>query len=255
MIGVVIGHRIVRLASVGSTMDAAADLAATGASDGCVVVATEQTAGRGRAGRTWQAPAGSALFCSIVLRPPVAHTRLSLLPLVAGERVASVIEQAAGLPCRLKWPNDVWLNGEGRKVAGLLMTARSSNRHLEHAILGIGINVNAAPADLPPGATSMAAEAGHDFDLDRLLDTLLTALDRRYQCFLREPDGDWLAGWRARAALIDEPVTVTVGRQHQEGIMRGVDDDGALLLETCEGLTRIVAGDLVRGPVRIDRRV
>lgn len=249
-----IGHRIVRLASAGSTMDEAARLATAGAADGSVVVASAQTAGRGRAGRAWHAPAGTALFCSIVLRPTVPHARLSLLPLIAGERVATVIEQMAGLPCRLKWPNDVWLNGDGRKVAGLLMTARTATDSVEQAILGIGINVNSAIADLPPGATSMASEAGRLFDLDALLTDLLTALDTSYHAFLAAPNDDWLAGWRARAVYLDEPVSITIDDRRQTGIMRGVDDDGALLLETVGGdLTRIVAGDLVRGPVASGR--
>lgn len=252
----VVGRRLVRLGRVDSTMAVAARLAAAGEPEGTVVVAEEQTAGRGRAGRAWRAPAGTAILCSVLLRPPVAPARLGVLPLVAGVAVAEAIEAVAGLPCRLKWPNDVWLGAPeagamGRKAAGVLVEARSGAAGVEHAIVGIGLNVAIAPADLEPGATSLAAEAGRPFDLETVLDRLLARLDAAYLAFVAADGAPSLDGWRARAALLDEPVAIEIDGRRRAGIMRSVADDGALLLVRDGGaVERVVAGDLVRGPVR-----
>src|SRR5829696_8956900 len=119
------GWLIHRFDSVASTMDVASQLARFGARERTAVVSREQTAGRGRGGRPWQAAAGSALFITLILRPPVAVHRLSTLPLIAGVAVAEVIEHVTGSAALLKWPNDVWLETDDAtaKVAGILMTS------------------------------------------------------------------------------------------------------------------------------------
>ena len=253
MTGRVVGRRVIRMGTVGSTMDEVISLAAAGEPEGTVVVADEQTAGRGRAGRPWRAPAGTALLCSVLLRPAVRPEQLAVLPLVVGVAVAEAIEDATGLLCRLKWPNDVWLGdgATGGKVAGVLLTARSRSAEVEHAVAGIGINVTADPADLPAGATSLLAEASCAVDIETMLGHLLTRLDAGYRAFLAAAGAPSLDAWRDRAALLGESVTVDVEGRGRTGVMRGVDDGGALLLERANGvLERIVAGTLVRGPVR-----
>ena len=105
----IIGRRIVRLDNVSSTMEVAARLGDAGEPEGTVVLAAAQTAGRGRAGRAWEAPPGSALLASVLLRPSVPTARLPVLSLLFGVAAAEAIERAAGIPCRLKWPNDLWL--------------------------------------------------------------------------------------------------------------------------------------------------
>ena len=249
----VVGRRLIRLGTVGSTMDEAARLAAAGEPEGTVVAAEAQTAGRGRTGRPWTAPPQTAVLCSVVLRPPLAPDKLTTLPLIAGVAVAEAIERVAALPCRLKWPNDVWLGIEtpGRKVAGVLVAARAGTARIEHAILGLGINVAAAPADLPPGATSLAAEAGHPLAVDEVLAALLDRLDAGYRAFLAANGAPSLAAWRERAALLGNQVTVEIAGRRRAGVMRGVDDAGALLLAGPDGtFERVMAGELVRGPAR-----
>lgn len=252
----VVGRRLLRYERIGSTMDEVTRLAAAGEPEGTVVVAAEQTAGRGRAGRSWRAPAGTALLCSVLLRPAVPPDRLGVLPLVVGVAVAEAIEEVTALRTRLKWPNDVWLGPGpvGRKVAGVLLAARSHGSAVGHAVVGVGVNANIAPADLPPGATSLLAETGRPVHLARLLDRLLGHLDAAYREYLAADGQPGLAGWRARAALLDHPVAVVRDGQTLAGTMRGVAADGALLLERDDGtIERIVAGDLVRGPVRQER--
>lgn len=227
-------------------MDEAAALAAAGEPEGIVVVANEQTAGRGRAGRTWMSPPGSSLLCSIFLRPSVPPERLAPLALVAGVAVAEAIESFGPTPT-LKWPNDVWLND--RKVAGILVTSRTGPDGIV-AILGVGINIGASMSDLPDGATSLRVAAGSAPDRDDLLAVLLDRIDRGYAAFITSGGYPDLSGWTDRAALLGEEVMIRDGTTTHQGVFAAIDGDGALLLRDHTGhLIRIVAGDLTRGPI------
>ena len=144
----IVGRKIIRLQRVPSTMDVVDEYARAGAPEGLVVVAEEQTAGRGRAGRTWSAPAGSGLLLSVLLRPDVEPRLLGTLPLMIGVAVAEAVEAFVPSPCQLKWPNDVLL--DGRKVAGVLIQSRLSGERTEYINAGIGINVNVSKSALPP---------------------------------------------------------------------------------------------------------
>jgi BirA family biotin operon repressor/biotin-[acetyl-CoA-carboxylase] ligase len=158
------------------------------APEGAVAVADEQTEGRGRLGRRWEAKPGTSILCSIALRPRVPQERLPELSLVAGEACADAIRAVTGLEPTLKFPNDV-LIGE-RKVAGILAEAREGR-----LVLGIGINVNVPADELPAGtdtpATSLSLEAGRPIDRAEMLVTLLDALERRYD--------SWVTGLGSRS--------------------------------------------------------
>jgi BirA family transcriptional regulator, biotin operon repressor / biotin---[acetyl-CoA-carboxylase] ligase len=151
------------------------------AEEGAVVAAGEQTAGRGRLGRSWVAPAGTSLLCSVQLRPTVSPDRLPELTGVAAHACAEAIEAVTGLQNELKFPNDVLVGG--RKVAGILAEAREGR-----VVAGIGVNVNVAEADLPTGletqATSLLVETGREVDRAKLLVELLDRLERRYRAWL-----------------------------------------------------------------------
>jgi BirA family biotin operon repressor/biotin-[acetyl-CoA-carboxylase] ligase len=203
------------LPTVGSTNARARELVAEGAAHGTLVTADEQTAGRGRQGRTWSTPRGVAIAASLILREFDA-----LLPLRAGLAVADV----AGPEALVKWPNDVWVGG--RKVAGILVEAHNG----EWAILGIGVNVAVDPAALPPDAAAVAGTLGLDPTMiEPTLKDLLTALERR----LGEESAATLAELRERDALLGQPVRWQDG----EGIGAGVDDTGALLVQLPDGTT------------------
>lgn len=238
-----IGHRLIRRDRVVSTMDEVAALAAAGEPEGTVVLAEEQTGGRGRAGRRWEAPAGTAVLCSVLLRPGLPPDRLGPLPLMVGVAVAEAVEAVARLRCQLKWPNDVWL-GE-RKVAGVLIAARAGA-----VIVGIGINVDGPVSALPAGATTVAAAAGRPIARAALVERLLARLDAGYLVFTAARGAPDLGPWRARAAMLGEAVTIESGATRRHGRFVGVAADGALELAAGDGsVTRIHAGDLVRGPV------
>jgi BirA family biotin operon repressor/biotin-[acetyl-CoA-carboxylase] ligase len=144
--------------------------------EGALAVAEQQTAGRGRLGRTWEAPPGTALLCSLLLKPP-SERKPPELSLVAGVAVADTIERTVGLAVQLKWPNDVMLRR--RKVAGCLAELRDGA-----VVLGIGLNVNQTREQLPAGAGSLRTLTGREWDRETLLASLLEDLEQRY--------GDWL---------------------------------------------------------------
>src|SRR5256714_3422110 len=164
-----IGRPRVHHRATDSTNERARELAAAGAPHGTIVTADEQSAGRGRQGRTWVAPAGSAVLMSLVVRDFGPET---LLPLAAPLAVCDACEAVAAVECRIKWPNDVWIGG--RKVAGILVEGRPQEGW---AVVGIGLNVSTTagefPEELRAVATSLAAAAGDRFDRDTVLDALL----------------------------------------------------------------------------------
>jgi BirA family biotin operon repressor/biotin-[acetyl-CoA-carboxylase] ligase len=156
-------------------------LLAADAPEGAVVVAGEQTAGRGRLGRSWVAPAGTSLLCSVQLHPAVSPDRLPELTGVVAHACADAIGAVSGLETEIKFPNDVLVGG--RKVAGILAEAREGR-----VVAGIGVNVNIPEADLPVGLdtppTSLLVEAGRALDRAELLVELLERLERRYEVWL-----------------------------------------------------------------------
>jgi len=208
---VTLGRPRLHLRETTSTNERARELAAAGAPHGTLVTTGLQTAGRGRQGRTWTAPAGRALLMSLVLR-----SFDGLTPLRAGLAVADL----AGADARVKWPNDVLV--DGRKVAGILVEARPQEGW---AVLGIGVNVAVSPADLPVETAGTLGRAPHE--LESTLAELLAGLETR----LTQPPGDVFAALRERDALLDRPVAWAGG----EGIAAGIDDGGALLVRRAGG--------------------
>ena len=210
-----------------STNRRARELAGAGAPHGTLVTAAEQTAGRGRQGRTWSAPPGQALLMSLVVREFDA-----LLPLRAGLAVADL----AGPAATVKWPNDVLL--DLRKLAGVLVEGRPQEGW---AVVGIGVNVAVDVASLPPEVRDRAASLQRAPDaVEPALAELLTALDAR----LAEPAATALAALRERDALLDRPVRWAQG----EGTGAGIDDDGNLLVRTHAGdVVSLRAGEVHLG--------
>jgi BirA family transcriptional regulator, biotin operon repressor / biotin---[acetyl-CoA-carboxylase] ligase len=230
-------------AACSSTQDLARAAAAAGAEQGWTLVTDLQREGRGRQGRSWVAPAETALLFSTVLRPPVDV--LPLLPLLAGVTVAGGIETATGAAADLKWPNDVLLRG--KKLAGILLERPPGPA----VILGVGLNVNQSPADLPDGATSLALELGRQVERESLLAAILNDLGNAYERADRE-GVDWIVpGWRSRSSMLGSPVSFHRDGALVRGIAEGVGEDGALQVRLDDG-TRIsvVAGEVER--VRTD---
>ena len=231
------GWTLVALQSVGSTNDEAARLAEQGAPEGTVVWAREQTGGRGRRGRFWASPVGN-LYSSTILRPDCPAARAAELGFVAALAVADTVPQGRGV--RVKWPNDVLV--DGGKVAGILPeSAVDGDGRAEHVILGIGVNVGFAPS-LPEMRYPGAALGG---TVEAALGKLTAALARRLGQWRRDGFPAIRAEWLATAGPIGQEVDVRLGDELVRGRFAGMDGDGALLLDTAAGRRRIVAGELL----------
>jgi len=224
------------LPEVTSTNDEVASRARSGAvPEGIVVVADAQTAGRGRRGRAWEAPPGSSLLVSVLLRPKAPHLGLVAAGLAAVDACRSV----TGVDASLKWPNDLMVDGKG-KLAGILAEAVADGG----VVVGLGLNVDWSTTPLPPGATSlaevtgMAEVTGTGFDRAPLLVAYLVALEHRCR---QEPD-EIMSTYRAACSTIGRRVRVELpGGASHEGVATDVDDTGRLVVAD----RAIAAGDVV----------
>ena len=233
-----LGRGIEYHASIGSTQERARSLADQG--ERALVVADDQTAGHGRQGRAWVAPRGTSLLASWIFRPLPADP--GLFSLLSGVAIARALAEL-GLPdVRLKWPNDAQVSG--KKIAGALADAVTTAEG-GALVLGIGVNVRQTAAelgDLAGQATSCARE-GHDIDRVALLARLTRQLDRIAESPAERAAA--LGEWRARASMLGREVEIrSAAGPVLRGLARDLADDGALVLETAGGPTRVLAGEV-----------
>jgi BirA family transcriptional regulator, biotin operon repressor / biotin---[acetyl-CoA-carboxylase] ligase len=240
--------------SISSTNDRARELAQRGAPEIALVAADEQLAGRGRQGRSWYTPPGTALAFSLLTRPALPARHAMRLTMLAGLAVVEGIEQAAGLRLALKWPNDVVLPGEDRwwKVGGILTECAFQGDDIAHAVIGIGLNVNvdfSQQAELREIAASLKDPAGREIDRGAVLKAIVAAFVVRYAGIagadrLRE-------AWAARLINLQQAIRVNLGDRTLTGYAEGVDDDGALLLRTADDeVRRLLSGDVTLHTLR-----
>jgi BirA family transcriptional regulator, biotin operon repressor / biotin---[acetyl-CoA-carboxylase] ligase len=242
-----IGHRVEVHGAIGSTNDRAAALLTAGG-EGVAVVAEEQRAGRGRRGRTWTSPPGVNLLLSVGVRPAIDARRAGWLGMAAAlavHRAASSVVPSGGIG--LKWPNDL-VGDDDRKAGGLLVDTTLGGDRIAAAVVGIGINVNWAVADMPDAirstATSLTELAGAPVDRGALLAALLDALDEELHAL--EEGRSPRDRYRAACRTLGRDVVVEVGGRRVEGRATDIDADGALVLETSGGVTTVTAGEVVR---------
>lgn len=242
-----IGCDIRYFEQVDSTQRIAAELARHAAAHGTVVIAERQMAGRGRLGRSWHSPAGVNLYMTVILRPRIPLAEVPQLSLVTGIAVAEALEIVAPGLVALKWPNDIWLRG--RKAGGILAEAiTDAPRGPLCVLLGIGLNLNLAASDIPSDlrdkATSVLIATGREIDRARFAANLFATLDLR--CSAAENGGFAVLRplYESYFALKGRQVNVVDGKVTTSGLVRGIDSDGALILETGGGPTRILSGDV-----------
>jgi BirA family biotin operon repressor/biotin-[acetyl-CoA-carboxylase] ligase len=240
-----VGRRIEAYGSVGSTNDRARELLDRPDGDGAVVVADEQTAGRGRRGRTWISPAGANLLASVAIRPELRAERAWQL----GQSVALAVADACGTVAAvgLKWPNDL-VASDMAKVGGLLVETLVSGDRVVGAVAGIGINVNWRRSDMPAeiagGATSLFELAGGPVDRVALLDAVLDRLGVEVERL--EAGTSPLPRYRAVCVTLGQEVVVATPDGTVEGMARDIDPQGALIVETAAGPRHVSSGDVVR---------
>ena len=239
------GSRVFYFTEIGSTNDYAATLAESGALEGTTVIASAQTAGRGRFGRTWFSPPGAGLYVSVIVRDTRAAP---LLTLAGGVAVADGIRTATGLRVEIKWPNDIVVDtglGRRRKLAGILAEGSTGPEGLQHVVLGFGINIRttAYPAEIGDRATSLEAELGREVDSGPVLGEILAELGGHVARLASGETGVVLDRWRqlapsARGAKVewDGPAGARTGRT------AGIDETGALLVHDGSETERVISG-------------
>jgi BirA family biotin operon repressor/biotin-[acetyl-CoA-carboxylase] ligase len=240
--GCIIGKNVLYFKTLDSTMNEAKKLADSGVEEGTVVIADEQTAGRGRFDRAWISPPGEDLMFSVVLKPDAVQ--MPYVNMAAALSICSIVNEAAGLKATIKWPNDGKV--DGRKISGILVESTVKAGAIDYAVLGIGLNVNSDPASTPEIsaiATSMHRETGREFDRNTVLTSLLRALDTQY--------ADIRAGrsltdeWALRMETLGRDVQVRWQDRVEEGLATGVDDQGNLILTQPDGSTKtVIAGEV-----------
>jgi len=241
------GSRIHHYYQVDSTMNEAARLAAAKAPQGALVVAEEQTAGRGRFGRSWFSPRGTGLYFTLILRPKLAPAAAPILTLLAGVAVAEALAELTDLPTDVRWPNDVLIRG--KKCCGILVEMTAQPERVEHVQIGVGVNVNqtAIPAELAAEATSLRRETGRAFSRVEILVSILDRMERYYD-LLQE---------RGAAPIVErfgeissyargKRVRVTDGPRVLTGVTVGLSPEGMLLVRRDDGQTESVLSGVVR---------
>jgi BirA family biotin operon repressor/biotin-[acetyl-CoA-carboxylase] ligase len=242
-----IGRELYCFDEAGSTNELAMKLAESTASEGTVVIAERQTAGKGRLGRKWISPAGAGLWFSVILKPKISPQHSAKLTFISGLAVLDAIKALTGLKAGLKWPNDVMING--RKVCGILTEIKSGPDVIKYQVLGIGVNVNIAEKDFPDllkcSATSLAQESKKEVVRLKLLKEILKNIETGYDLFKKEGFSPFLSRWKEHSVTLNKKVKVAGILESFEGFAVDVDEDCALILRLATGeKKRVLSGDV-----------
>jgi BirA family biotin operon repressor/biotin-[acetyl-CoA-carboxylase] ligase len=233
---------------VDSTNTRARQLADDGAPEGEIVIAEQQSRGRGRVGRNWISPPFINLYLSVVLRPHLPPAHAPQITLMAAVALADTVAQFVSEPPAIKWPNDILLRG--KKLAGILTESSVSPERINYVILGIGVNINFSQVVMPEAirerATSLLECAGEPVSREAFLGRLIQDLDRCYG-ILGEAGFNRIAQrWESYFSLRGKRVRVEMGDEGLAGVAKGIDNDGALIIEGERGqFHRVLAGDVV----------
>jgi BirA family biotin operon repressor/biotin-[acetyl-CoA-carboxylase] ligase len=233
-------------------MDICREFAEQGADEGLVVIADEQTAGRGRLGRAWFSPPGQSLYLSVLLRPKLLPRQISWLTMIGALAVVDSLSWVLGVDgsmptpnaqLKLKWFNDVMLNG--KKLAGVLVETALTGDQLDYAVLGVGMNVNTrfdeAPVEVQMRATSLRQTFGRDWDREAVFNRLLGVFGARYAALPASPAADYIH----YLDTLGKRVRLKVGAEVVEGEAVRVEDDGALVVRTANGECMVRFGEVV----------
>ena len=243
----VVGRDIRVFEETASTNDVVEKLARDGVKEGVVVFAESQSKGRGRLGRKWVSPPHKGLWFSVLLRPNLRPQAATQLTVAAATALFRAIREVTGFTPEIKWPNDILI--KGRKVAGVLTELSAELDHINHLILGIGVDVNQSATEFPPElrktATSLKAEAGRHIHRAELAAALLRELDCDYARIVSGDFARLADEWQQQCTTIGQRVAIHIGDRVIQGHAEALDNDGALLIRTQHGrLERVIGGDV-----------
>lgn len=244
------GRNLSYLKETDSTNNDAKRCMEEGGAHGTLIVAERQTAGRGRRGKLWESPEGTAIYMTIGMKPEFAPDKVSMLTLVMALSVAQAIEEQSGLEAGIKWPNDVVVNK--RKVCGILTEMILEAEYIRCVVTGVGINVNqpSMPEEIAQTATSLFIEKGEKLSRAALIESVMRHFENNYDCFIGSLDlSELKEAYEARLANKDKLVRVLDPKGEYEGIARGIRCTGELIVELPDGIVReVYAGEVsVRG--------
>lgn len=227
--------------TVGSTNAVAMEAAAAGAPEGTVLLAEEQTAGRGRGGHTWHSARSTGIYCSAILRPTLPPADALRLSLMTGLAVRDAVLEVTGVAPDLRWPNDLLLNG--KKFCGILIEMNAEVTRVRYAVAGIGMNVNHGefPEDLRAIATSLRAETGRMWSRVEMAGALLKSLDREYRALL-QGGGELVQRFEAASSYARDRRVHVDENGGYEGVTDGLDERGFLRVRTAGGVRIVLSG-------------
>ena len=241
----IFGKTVHSFDTIDSTNSFAKNLGRDSAPHGSLVIAEEQTSGRGRLQREWISSKGSNLLFSVILYPEFNTEKIALLPLIGSLAVADAVETVTGLSATCKWPNDVLI--DTKKVCGMLLESTSGSGSIEKIILGIGVNVNQTefPEGLLHKATSLRNESGKEVSRVILLAAILEELENRYEQLAHFPSAQLLNDWKLKALLFGKKITVLESEFSYSATAVDVAEDGGLIIQTEDGgKKKVFAGDV-----------
>lgn len=244
------GQQIFCFETIDSTNIRARQLGENHAPHGTLVVSEQQTAGRGRRGRSWESPVGSSIYMSILLKPDFLPTQAPMLTIVMAYSVAVALRRKTGLDFQIKWPNDIVLNG--KKVVGILTEMSTEIDYINHVVIGVGINVNTEtfPKELCATATSIRKESGTTWKRAELIGEILREFEVQYDRFIVEKDLSYLQeAYNAILVNCNREVCILAEKDGYHAIALGIDPKGELLVRKEDGSEEAVyAGEVsVRG--------
>lgn len=242
-----LGHQLRIIARTESTQNDAAVWALEGAEDGAVIIAEEQTGGRGRQGKSFHSPAGKGIWMSLILRPQIPLQFTPQLTLLSAVALCRAMKRMSEVDLGIKWPNDILY--EDKKVCGILTESSAEDERLVHVIAGVGISVNLEehdyPEELRSKVTSLKIASGKEIDRASLVAECLFELEQLYKLYVEQGFAPIRTLWEAQSVTIGRSLSVTTPNGIVSGVAQGLDDSGALIVLGEDGCYRkIFSGDI-----------
>lgn len=228
-----IGQHVIAYDEVVSTQPLAHEAAAKGAAEGTLVLAEQQTGGKGRLGRPWHSPKGTGIWMSLIVRPAIPLPKTPQMTLLTAVSVARTIREETGLPVKIKWPNDIFIGD--KKVCGILTELNAEADRVNYLVIGIGLNANSVQTDFPEEllaiATSLRIESGSPVKRVAFIQRFCQNFEEEYDHYLREGFQRVKKEWEAHSYTIGRWVTVQTISQKLEGQAIGLDEEGVLMVK------------------------
>ena len=240
----VLGKKVYYFDGLSSTMDAAIESGLAGAPEGTVILAEQQTKGRGRLGRHWLSPKYKGIYLSLILRPKILPAQASILTLLVAVSICEAIKEAIGLEAKIKWPNDIIINH--KKLGGILTELIAETDKINFVVIGIGLNVNNDKKNLIATATSLKEQKKENINRISLLQEILRKIEANYFLLQKQRSAHVLEKWREFNLTLGRRVKVYAQKEHVEGEAIDIDSDGGLLVRKDSGIVaKVTAGDVV----------